>query len=93
MAAFRGLTKPDMILVSSVMTYWYPGVQEAIQSLKDVFPGVPIVLGGVYATLCAEHTSKSSGTDLVVPGSDLTGLSILVEKLIGYNLRLPGTIL
>jgi radical SAM superfamily enzyme YgiQ (UPF0313 family) len=58
---------PDIILVTSVMTYWYPGVWETIESLKAIFPKTPVILGGTYATLCPEH-AKNSGADYVVEG-------------------------
>ncbi len=54
---------PDAVLVTSMMTYWYPGVVTAIRMVKERFPGIPIVLGGVYATLCEDHARKVSGAD------------------------------
>ena len=66
---------PDLILVTSIMTYWYPGVYETINMLKQVFPGVPVALGGLYARLCTEHAEKNSPADLVV--ADISGLDIL----------------
>ncbi|MFA5110228.1 MAG: hypothetical protein WC443_02365, partial [Desulfobaccales bacterium] len=44
--------RPAAILVTSLMTYWYPGVAAAIRMAKEQFPGVPVILGGIYATLC-----------------------------------------
>lgn len=61
------LLKPDVILVTSVMTYWYLGVREAILAARKVFPGVPVILGGVYATLCPEHAA-TLGADSVFAG-------------------------
>lgn len=63
----------DVALVGSGMTYWYPGVREVIETLHAVAPGRPIVLGGVYATLCPEH-ARSLGADLVVEGGELAPL-------------------
>jgi radical SAM superfamily enzyme YgiQ (UPF0313 family) len=60
--------QPDAILVTSGMTYWYPGVQMTIAILRRLFPNTPILLGGIYATLCTEHARQSSGADLVVAG-------------------------
>jgi radical SAM superfamily enzyme YgiQ (UPF0313 family) len=60
--------KPDAILVTSYMTYWYTGVQETIREIKAVFPDAPVILGGIYATLMPEHASKYSGADFVVTG-------------------------
>ncbi|HSR10132.1 MAG TPA: B12-binding domain-containing radical SAM protein [Thermodesulfobacteriota bacterium] len=59
---------PDLILVTSSMTYWYTGVAETVRFLKVHFPGIPILLGGTYATLCADHARKNSGADQVLPG-------------------------
>ncbi len=58
----------DAVLVTSGMSYWYPGVQWAIREVRDLRPGVPIVLGGVYPTLWPEHAAARSGADHVLPG-------------------------
>ncbi len=42
--------RPDLILITSSMTYWYTGLSETIQFLRQNLPGVPIYLGGTYAT-------------------------------------------
>ncbi len=59
---------PDAILVTSFMTYWYKGVEAVARRLKRQFPGAPIILGGVYATLCPGHASTLPGIDYVVQG-------------------------
>lgn len=75
------LEKPSLILVTSGMTYWYPGVFDAIRELRAFFPNVPIILGGTYATLCYDHAVKLSGADLVIKGE---GESQIAE-LIGFD--------
>ncbi|MBN2202494.1 radical SAM protein [bacterium] len=66
---------PDVVLVTSGMTYWYPGVQAVIACIRERHPGVPVLLGGIYATLCAEHARRLSGADRVIPGEgERTGL-------------------
>ena len=37
---------PDIILVTSMMTYWYEGVFSAIKPCGRVFPKAKIILGG-----------------------------------------------
>ena len=49
--------KPDIIFVTSLMTYWATGVKESIEIIKDIFPNVPLVLGGIYATLNFDHAT------------------------------------
>ena len=57
---------PAAILVTSLMTYWYPGVTEAIAAAREVHPRTPILLGGIYARLCEQHAIATSGADRVV---------------------------
>jgi radical SAM superfamily enzyme YgiQ (UPF0313 family) len=62
----QNLLRPDLILVTSLMTYWYPGVIETIAMIREVYPDSPIVLGGIYARLCSDHARAHSGADEVV---------------------------
>ncbi len=60
----EGHTYPDLICLTSGMTYWYPGVSWCISLVRRIFPKVPILLGGIYPRLCPEHAA-SLGADLV----------------------------
>jgi radical SAM superfamily enzyme YgiQ (UPF0313 family) len=60
--------RPDVVLVSAGMTYWYPGVIEAVGMVRKLFPGPPVILGGIYPTLCPQHARAHSGADLVISG-------------------------
>ncbi|MBN2619513.1 radical SAM protein [candidate division WOR-3 bacterium] len=64
----KELKPPDVIFVTSAMTYWYPGVFENIRLLKTRFPRSRIFLGGIYATLCEQHARAHSGADTIVTG-------------------------
>ncbi|MBP1724581.1 MAG: Fe-S oxidoreductase [Deltaproteobacteria bacterium] len=78
----RRLPRPDLVLVTSSMTYWYPGVVETVQLMRECIPGVPIFLGGIYATLCPDHAQRISGVDRVLPGPwDEEKLKIVAEIL------------
>ena len=78
--------EPDLIAVTSGMTYWYPGAFEAIQIAKKSFKGVPIILGGIYASLCYEHAKEYSGADCVYKGGDEQGILELIWKMTGLEL-------
>jgi radical SAM superfamily enzyme YgiQ (UPF0313 family) len=65
----------DVVLVQTVMTYWYLGVREVIEDVRTLQPHARIILGGVYATLCPGH-AQSLGVDVVVQGSDLRLLGL-----------------
>jgi radical SAM superfamily enzyme YgiQ (UPF0313 family) len=90
-AAFRRklaeTPRPAAILVTSLMTYWYPGVSAAIRLAREHFPGTPVLLGGVYATLCPGHARQHSGADLVITGP---GEEAVLQHLASLlNLSLP----
>jgi hypothetical protein len=74
---------PQAILVTSGMTYWYPGVQMAIARLRRLFPQTPILLGGIYATLCTKHAREHSGADVVIAGEAEGVIVSAIEKALG----------
>ncbi len=82
----KALASPDLILVTSIMTYWYPGVAETVAALKTVYPTVPVVLGGIYATLCRAHAEAAVGADEVVDGPVGSVLLDVVTRHTGSNL-------
>lgn len=63
----------DAALIQTMMTYWYPGVREVIEDLRELQPSAKIVIGGVYTTLCPSH-AQSLGADLVIENDDLAPL-------------------
>lgn len=83
------INQPDIILVTSGMTYWYKGVLESIEILKQRFSRTPLILGGIYATLCHEHASKYSDADFVFKGGKLDTLLELISNLL--NLKLSNS--
>lgn len=80
------IPKPDVIFVTSMMTYWYPGVFEVIRLAKYHYPEVPVILGGVYATLCNEHASKLSNADVVISGPGEFEALRTIQQLTGKEI-------
>jgi radical SAM superfamily enzyme YgiQ (UPF0313 family) len=76
--------RPDLILVTSAMTYWYTGVCETVAAIKDVYPQPPVVLGGIYATLCPKHARQSCGADEIVTGAAEAVVLDLVKSHTGW---------
>ncbi len=84
------IEKPDVVGITSGMTYWYPGLFELVRIIKKSFRDVPIILGGIYATLCHEHAKKNSGADHIVQGiGELEGLR-LICNLTQFNIPQSG---
>ncbi len=79
---------PDLVLMTSMMTYWYPGVKETIGVVKEIFPEVTIVLGGIYATLCQEHARSHSGADQIELGAGEGYILDRVGEQTGYLVSL-----
>ena len=79
------LDRPDLVLVTSLMTYWYPGVRETICVIRSVLPDVPVLLGGIYASLCPDHARRSSGADQVMTGPGEETLLPLVAQYTGWS--------
>jgi radical SAM superfamily enzyme YgiQ (UPF0313 family) len=59
--------RPDGVLITSVMTYWYPGVTAMIHLVRQILPKIPIILGGTYASLCPDH-AQGQEADLLIQG-------------------------
>lgn len=76
--------KPEAVLVTSIMTYWYPGVSALIKIVREMMPQVPVLLGGIYATLCYDHAVKHAGADRVLSTeADLKVVEVL-DQLTGF---------
>ena len=80
------IEKPDLIGITSGMTYWYPGVFKAIRIVKESLKKVPILLGGIYATLCCDHAVKYSEADYVIRGRGELQLPKIISEL--FNIEL-----
>jgi len=83
----KDIPSPDAVLLTSHMTYWYPGVFKAIRIVKKVYgKRMPVVLGGIYTMLCSEHASRFSGADFIFTEKALAKLPILLSEITGKTL-------
>lgn len=78
--------KPDIVFISSGMTYWYRGVVEAVEIARKHHPAVPVVVGGIYATLMPDHCSNKTGADTIFTGCKPAELTAVLKK---FSLGLP----
>jgi radical SAM superfamily enzyme YgiQ (UPF0313 family) len=81
--ALAGAPIPDVVMIASGMTYWYPGVFEVVRRVRARFGAVPVVLGGVYATLCPDHARQHSGADRVVTGPGVVAALRFADEVTG----------
>lgn len=76
------IERPDLILITSIMTYWYLGVKEALGVARGVFPSSKIVVGGIYPSLCFEHAERTlREADLIVKNSQIEKFYGFVEQI------------
>lgn len=61
--------KPDLICVTSIFTYWSKYVKNAVQHFKFKYPDVPVIVGGIYASLMPKHCKEYTGCDDVIMGT------------------------
>jgi radical SAM superfamily enzyme YgiQ (UPF0313 family) len=72
---------PDAILVTSFMTYWYIGPQRVVDICRTIFPGVPVILGGIYASLLPEHAQQVVKPDYLITGPGEYKVAELLARL------------
>jgi len=75
----RRLPELDAVFVTSMMTYWHYGVADCISVIREEIHGVPIVLGGIYASIVPDHAKRFSGADAVFPGTGITPLKSALQ--------------
>ncbi|MBW1998080.1 MAG: radical SAM protein [Deltaproteobacteria bacterium] len=85
--ALKKIKRPAAILVTSLMTYWYPGVVDAVRIAREVHRGVPIILGGIYAYLCTEHARRHAGADLVFDRAGFDSLELVTNVLAEFGVK------
>ncbi|MBW1988278.1 MAG: radical SAM protein [Deltaproteobacteria bacterium] len=83
-ADLAAMEPPDCVLVTCLMAYWYPGAAEAVRILKQAFPDVPVLLGGVYPALWPDHAA-TLGADHVVCSTRMEDAVDAVARATGWS--------
>lgn len=79
--------RPDMVLLTSLMTYWYLGTFQVARIVREVFPDSKIVVGGIYPTLCEEHAKEIMDVaDLIVKNQELDRFYSYIEETFSVTL-------
>jgi radical SAM superfamily enzyme YgiQ (UPF0313 family) len=77
------LPRPDIVLLTCAMTYWYPGVQFVVELIRQKFGSVPVILGGIYATLLPDHARNATDVDFVLEGPGEKEFLPLLREVFG----------
>jgi radical SAM superfamily enzyme YgiQ (UPF0313 family) len=76
---------PKAVLITSIMTYWYLGVYDMIRLVRKYFKDTPILLGGIYVTLCYEHAKEYQDADFIIKGNDIKKVLELIDNIFGIK--------
>jgi len=86
----RGLTFPeivdhigkdvDLIAITNLFSHAWPVVRDLSRAIKEAFPGIPIVTGGIHPTALSEFVLSHGSIDYVVLGEgEQTMLELLTR--------------
>ena len=85
--ALLSVDPPDLVLITSIMTYWYQGAKEAASVAREIYPRSKIIVGGIYPSLCYEHaTANMRDADLVLRHTEIDRLYAYLEEELDYPL-------
>jgi radical SAM superfamily enzyme YgiQ (UPF0313 family) len=81
MEKLEKISAVDIILVTSLMTYWIDGIKMTIDALKKKFPSSKIVIGGILPTLIPEDILKNHlYVDYLINGYGENKILKFIEK-------------
>lgn len=59
---------PNLVMITSVFTYWFKEVEYAVNYSKRILPDVPVIVGGILASLLPEVCKENLKCDYVQQG-------------------------
>ena len=59
---------PNLVMITSVFTYWFKEVEDAVNYSKKILPNVPVIVGGILASLLPEVCEEKLNCDYVQRG-------------------------
>jgi radical SAM superfamily enzyme YgiQ (UPF0313 family) len=81
----RELPRPGLIMVSSLMSYWWESTRDMINLVKKIFPEVPIFAGGLYPSTYPEHCERECKPDYIQVNNDLIEMLVKIDKVFGIS--------
>jgi len=88
----KNVPVPNAILITSIMTYWYVGPSEIVKIVRTLYPDVPVILGGIYASLLPEHAKKVVKPDYIIEGPGEWKVLHLLNKLLNHPVEINTNI-
>lgn len=82
--------RPRLILLTSMMTYWYSGLRATVDFLKKTYPEVPVIGGGIYTRLCRNHALRVFDDIEIAPQETYSFLRERVRESTGHAPLIPS---
>lgn len=60
--------RPDTVLITALSTEYFRAYHTIARLSKEAFPDVPVIMGGVYPTVCPEHVMEDENVDVAMMG-------------------------
>lgn len=64
----RKIGRVDLVFITSIMAYWWLAVRDTVRIIRDFYGDIPVIVGGIYATLYREHAERNIGADFIYIG-------------------------
>lgn len=77
------LPHPDLILMTTLMTYWVDGAAQVIEKLRQHFRSTPLIIGGILPTLLGKGVTSLFECDGFVKGYGEAPVLDIVAQLGG----------
>ncbi|MCD6227865.1 MAG: radical SAM protein [Candidatus Omnitrophica bacterium] len=75
---------PKFVLLTSSMTYWYWGIRQLVEIIRERF-STKIILGGIYPTLMYHHAKTNIPCDYIFKNQELQTFFELLN--VPYNFK------
>ncbi len=59
---------PDVVLITSGMTYWFEGIRGVMDLLSSLYPEASVAIGGVYTSINPDHARRTFPTATIFSG-------------------------
>jgi len=87
-AEFQAMEKPDLVGITSMFTMHSRGVHDVAAVSKQVWPDVPVIVGGSHASALPDWILEDRNVDVMVRGEgELTLIDLLERRVAGRSLN------
>lgn len=72
---------PEVVMITALSTEYFRTYHMVAKISKEVLPEVPVIMGGVYPTVCPEHVIEDENIDIAMMGHAEERLDVLLSLI------------